>query len=177
VGNQAGTVDATGVDKNLTFRLADEVYGIGILKVQEIIGMMPVTRVPKMASYVRGVINLRGRIIPVIDLRQRFGLGVTEDTDVTCIIVVQVEGAERSVTVGVIVDEVQEVVDIPSDQIEPVPDLETAVDDSFVRGVGKLGQHVVLLLDIDQVLTASEFDAIERAAVPTTENAGGEGDA
>src|SRR6516165_5842666 len=97
-------------EKCLTFGLADEVYGIGILKVQEIIGMMNVTRVPKMPPYVRGVVNLRGRIIPVLDSRQRFGIEGVADTEVTCIIVVQVAATAGVLTVGLIVDEVREVV-------------------------------------------------------------------
>lgn len=162
-------------EKFLTFRLANEVYGIGILKVQEIMGMMPVTRVPKMPGYVRGVVNLRGRIIPVIDLSRRFGLTTAEDTEVTCIIVVQVAGT-RSVTVGLIVDEVREVVNIVDDQIEPVPDLGVAIDSSLIQGMGKLEQQVVILLDIDQVLTAGEFEALGRAAAPAPEGAEGVND-
>jgi purine-binding chemotaxis protein CheW len=154
VGRVAGTTTVEGTaDKCLTFRLAEEVYGIGILKVQEIIGMMNVTRVPKMPPYMRGVVNLRGRIIPVLDLRQRFGVDAAEDTEVTCIIVVQVEVATGALTVGLIVDEVSEVVDIPFDQIEAVPDFGVQVDGSFIRGMGKLEQDVVLLLDIDAVLS------------------------
>jgi purine-binding chemotaxis protein CheW len=151
-------------EKCLTFRLADEVYGIAILKVQEIIGMLNVTRVPNMPPHVRGVVNLRGRIIPVIDSRERFGVEVAPDTEVTCIIVVQVEGPAGTLTVGLIVDEVREVVDIPLDQIEPVPDFGAAVDGSFIRGMGKLGQLVVLLLDIDKMLSAGEFKTVERIA-------------
>lgn len=164
-------------EKFLTFRLADEIYGIGILKVQEIIGMMPVTRVPKMPAYMRGVVNLRGRIIPVLDLAQRFGLEATTDTEITCIVVVQVVVASGLVTIGLIVDEVREVVDIADEQIEPVPDLGVALDTSLIRGMGKIEQHVVMLLDIDQVLSAGEFEAIERAAAPTDEGAKGERDA
>lgn len=163
-------------EKFLTFRLALEVYGISILKVQEIVGMMPVTRVPKMPAYVRGVVNLRGRIIPVIDLSQRFGLAPAEDTEVTCVIVVQVIGASGSVTLGLIVDEVREVVDIVDEQIEPVPDLGVAVDLSLIQGIGKLERQVVMLLEIDQVLTVGEFEAIERAAGPAADGTEGETD-
>jgi purine-binding chemotaxis protein CheW len=151
-------------EKCLTFRLAEEVYGIGILKVQEIIGMMSVTRVPRMPAYVRGVVNLRGRIIPVIDLRRRFGLDAADDTDVTCIIVVQVEAAAGPLTLGVIVDEVREVVDIPEDQIEAAPDFGAQLDASFIRGMGKLGDDVVLLLDIDEVLSARSLGEIAALA-------------
>jgi len=161
-------------EKFLTFRLADEVYGIGIQEVQEIVGMLPVTRVPKMPAHVRGVVNLRGRIIPVIDLGWRFGLAPTPDTEVTCIIVVQVAGGSGPVTVGFIVDAVREVVEIVDDQIEPVPDLGVACDSALIRGMGKLEQLVVMLLDIDQVLTAGEFEAIERAGESASEGPEGE---
>jgi purine-binding chemotaxis protein CheW len=160
----------------LTFRLADEVYGIGVLKVQEIIGMMPVTRVPRMPCYLRGVVNLRGRIIPVIDLSQRFGLACAQDTEVACIIVVQVAGSSGTATVGLIVDEVREVVDIADDQIEPVPDLGVAIDSSLIHGIGKLEQLVVLLLDIDQVLTQTEFEAVGLADAPAADGVEGEKD-
>jgi purine-binding chemotaxis protein CheW len=122
------------------------------------------------------VVNLRGRIIPVIDLSQRFGLAPAQDSEVTCIIVVQVIGTVGSSTVGLIVDEVREVVDIADGQIEPMPDLGVAIDSSLIQGVGKLEQLVVLLLDIDQVLTAGEFEAIERAVAPAAEGAKGEKD-
>lgn len=166
----------TVAEKFLTFSLSNEVYGISILKVQEIVGMLPVTRVPKMPAYMRGVVNLRGRIIPVIDLSRRFGLSAAEDTDVTCIIVVQAAAAAGPVTVGLIVDEVREVVDIVGDQIEPVPDLGVAIDSSLIQGMGKLEQQVVMLLDIDRVLTADEFETIECAAAPAAEGAEGEKD-
>jgi purine-binding chemotaxis protein CheW len=159
-----GTVAEGTAEKCLTFRLADEVYGLGILKVQEIIGMLNVTRVPKMPAHMRGVVNLRGRIIPVIDLRQRFGVDAAPDTEVTCIIVVQVESSGGALTVGLIVDEVSEVVDIPFDQIEAVPDFGAEVDGSFIRGMGKLGQDVVLLLDIDAVLTPEAAQEIAAVA-------------
>jgi len=163
-------------EKFLTFRLANEVYGIGIQEVREIVGMMPVTRVPKMPVYVRGVVNLRGRIIPVIDLSRRFGLAQAQDTDVTCIIVVQVAGGSGPVTVGLIVDAVREVVDIADERIEPVPDFGLEIDSSLIRGMGKLEHLVVLLLDIDQVLTHTEFEAVERAAEPAADGAKGEKD-
>lgn len=152
------------VEKCLTFRLGDEVYGIGILKVQEIIGMLDVTSIPRSPDHLRGVINLRGRIIPVVDLRRRFGLEAAEDTDITCVIVVQVSAATGPVTIGVIVDEVREVVGISADQIEDVPDLGAGVDASFISGVGKLDQQVVLLLDIDNVLKSDAVNGSPESA-------------
>ena len=136
----------------LTFRLAEATYGIGILKVQEIIGLMPVTAVPRVPGYVRGVINLRGRVVPVIDLRARFRMTVSPDTERTCIVITQVEGAAGAVIMGIIVEDVAEVVDIPPELIEAVPDFGAGVHTEFLLGMGRLEGTVVLLLDIDAVL-------------------------
>ncbi len=146
--------------KYLTFKLGNETYGIQILKVQEIIGLMNITSVPRTPDFVRGVINLRGKVIPVIELRKKFGMESIQDTDHTCIIVVQVNGPSGLVTMGVLVDEVSEVVDITEDQLEPAPSFGTNIDTAFILAMGKLGDTVVILLDIDKVLTASELSSI-----------------
>ncbi|HOX06987.1 MAG TPA: chemotaxis protein CheW [Planctomycetota bacterium] len=151
--------------KYLTFQLSAETYGLEILKVQEIIGLMKVTHVPRTPSFVRGVINLRGKVIPVIDLRQKFGIPSREDTEKTCIIVVQVLRAERQLVImGIIVDEVSEVLDITCNQIEPAPEFGAAVHTAFIMGMGKVGQKVVIMLDIDKVLSGNEVAAVEHAA-------------
>lgn len=142
--------------KYLTFNLGREVYGIEILKVQEIIGMMSVTRVPKTPEFVRGVVNLRGKVIPVIGLRLKFGLAGKEDTDRTCIIVVQVALNGGSVIMGLIVDEVSEVLNVLAEQIEASPSFGAKVDTDFILGMGKVGQKVVMLLDVDKVLSTDE---------------------
>ena len=139
--------------KYLTFQLREEIFGLEILKVQEIIGMMPVTRVPKSPEYVRGVVNLRGKVIPVVDLRLKFGLASTEDTTRTCIIVVQLDVGGQALIMGIIVDEVSEVLDIAADQIAPPPSFGTEVHADFVLGMGKVGDKVVMLLDVDMALT------------------------
>jgi purine-binding chemotaxis protein CheW len=159
----ASASDAALVQKYLTFALGSEVYGLDILRVQEIIGIMPITRVPQTPSFVRGVINLRGRVIPVVDLRVKFDTGSAQDTDRTCIVVVQVSGKTSSV-MGVVVDEVSEVVDIASSQIEATPEFGAGIETDFVRGVGKIGDTVVMLLDIDKVLSASEIRVLKKAA-------------
>ncbi len=146
--------------KYLTFKLGNETYGIQILKVQEIIGLMNITTVPRTPDFVRGVINLRGKVIPVIELRKKFNMESTEDTDHTCIIVVQVTGQNGLITMGVLVDEVSEVVDITGDQLEPAPSFGTNIDTAFILAMGKLGDSVVILLDIDKVLTAGELSSI-----------------
>lgn len=152
--------------KHLTFKLADEEYGLEILKVQEIIGMMNVTRVPRTPAFIRGVINLRGKVIPVVDLRLKFGMDSQDDTDKTCIIVVQVMRGGAKVTIGIIVDEVSEVLDIELEQIEETPSFGTSVDADFVMGMGKIGDKVVMLLDVERVLTAGELDAVGGMAFP-----------
>ena len=150
--------------KYLTFKLGEEVYGIEILKVQEIIGLMRVTPVPRTPHFIRGVINLRGKIIPVVELRLNFGLESIADTEKTCIIVIQVETARAKVTMGILVDEVSEVLDVAGDAIEPAPSFGSAVDTRFIKGMGKIGQKVVVLLDIDRVLAADEIDAVSAVA-------------
>ena len=148
--------------KYLTFTLGDEVYGLEILKVQEIIGMMSVTRVPRTPDFIRGVINLRGKVIPVVDLRIKFGLDAKDDTEKTVIIVVQVIRDSQPVTMGTIVDEVSEVMDIEAGQIEPPPQLGADVDTDFILGMGKIADKVVMLLDADKVLTGTEIELIDK---------------
>ncbi len=143
--------------KYLTFKLAGEEYGLEILKVREIVKIMDITLVPQMPGYVKGVVNLRGKVISVIDLRLRFGLPETEYNDETCIIVVNLGGTE----IGVVVDTVQEVLDIADDQIEPPPSVGSQVDTQFILGMGKIGERVKILLDIDCILGAAEMQAIE----------------
>ena len=138
--------------KFLTFKLADEEYGVEILKVREIIGVMEITAVPQMPTYTKGVINLRGKVIPVIDLRLKFGFQEIEYTEQTCIIVVNV-GRE----IGIIVDTVSEVLDITEDNVEPPPEMTGSVDTAFILGMGKVGNAVKILLDINRVLSAGEM--------------------
>lgn len=155
-------VGARLAGKYLTFRLADEEYGLEILKVQEIIQMQTITRVPRTPPYVRGVINLRGKVIPVVDLRLKFGLDGVEDTDRTCIIVVQIRQGDSVVIMGIIIDEVREVLDIAGDNIEEAPDFGSQIDTEFILGMGKIGQSVKILLDIDKVLSAVELKSVAR---------------
>jgi purine-binding chemotaxis protein CheW len=144
--------------KYLTFLLDKEEYGVEILKVREIIGLMDITKVPQTPEFVEGVINLRGKVIPVIDLRTKFGLSRAEYNDQTCIIVVDV-----GTMMGIIVDTVNEVHDIPSAQIEPPPKFGAAVDTTFILGMGKVKDEVKILLDIDKVLTSTELVELQQA--------------
>lgn len=151
--------------KYLSFVLGREEYGVEILKVQEIIGIMDVTRVPRTPEFVRGVINLRGRVIPVVDLRGKFKMTSTQDTEKTCIIVVQVTSGDLTVTMGVIVDEVSEVLSFQQEQIEAAPSFGGGMDEAeYITGMGKLGKKVVILLDVDRVLKGEELEAVAKAA-------------
>ena len=150
--------------KYLTFKLANEEYGLEIMKVQEIIGVLPVTKVPRVPPYVRGVINLRGRIIPTIELRTKFGIERVEDTERTCIIVTEVATAKGKVGMGIIVDEVAEVLDIAGDQIDQTPDFGTALSTEFILGVGVVKGEVKILLDIERVLTSEEVKLVQNMA-------------
>ncbi len=150
--------------KYMTFKLADEVYGLEILKVREIIGVMEITRMPRTPEFVRGVINLRGKVIPVVDLRLKFGMPRTERTDQTVIIVVQWSLGTRNVTMGVLVDEVLEVLSIDAAQIEPPPSFGVdSVDTSFILGIGKAEQRVIFLLEIGRVLSEDEASQLADA--------------
>jgi purine-binding chemotaxis protein CheW len=159
------TTELATAGKYLTFSLADELYGLEILRVQEIVGMLPVTRVPRLPEFVAGVVNLRGRIIPVVDIRLAFGFTDVSITERTCIVVVRVEREGTGSTVmGVIVDEVSDVRDLAAESIEETPEFGVEVDSSFIKGVGRVEDCVVLLLDIDRVLSGQQFSMVEVAA-------------
>jgi len=159
-GRNASEVAAKLAGKYLTFKLGDEEYGLEILKVQEIIQMQTVTRVPRTPDYMRGVINLRGKVIPVVDLRRKFNMETCADTDRTCIIVVQIASGDSKVVMGTIIDEVKEVLDIKAENIEETPSFGASIDTQFILGMGKIGQSVKILLDIDKVMSVKELSAI-----------------
>ena len=153
----AESVKHSQVGKYLTFALATEEYGLPVLKVREIIKLMPITAVPQVPPHVRGVINLRGKVIPVIDLRLKFGLPSQEDTEQTCIIVVQVATANEKVMMGLLVDGVSEVLNISSQDIEDPPAFGERISTEYMRGVAKIKGTVKILLDIDRVLTGDSM--------------------
>lgn len=144
--------------KFLSFFLGKEEYAIEILKVQEIIGLMPITPVPKMPDYIRGVLNLRGKIVPVMNLRLRFGLPEVDDTDETCVIVVQ----DNNYLMGVLVDKVSEVADIKGEQIEEVPSFGIKTNSKYLAGLGKVKESVKMILDIHKVV----FEVAEEVEAP-----------
>jgi purine-binding chemotaxis protein CheW len=149
--------------KYLTFSLAGEEYGIGILKIKEIIGMMPVTNVPQTPDYVKGVINLRGKVIPVVDLRMRFGMDEIDYTERTCIIVVEISGPSTTVLMGIVVDSVSEVLNIKAEDIEETPNFGTKLDSAYILGMAKMEGGVKILLDIDCVLSEKEIAELQKA--------------
>ncbi len=146
--------------KYLTFALGSEEYGLEILKVREIIGYMDITAVPQTPEHVKGVINLRGQVIPVIDLRAKFGMETAEITEESCIIVVEISQGNRKFSTGIVVDHVQEVLDIDGQDIEEAPQFGSSVDTSFILGMGKIGDSVKILLDIDKVLAGDDFSGL-----------------
>lgn len=157
--NQSFDVDSRA-GKYLTFFLASEEYGVEILKVQEIIGRMPITPVPLTSRHIRGVINLRGNIHPIMDLNIKFGMDQTEITDETCIIVIKTS----KMMMGILVDKVSEVVNVASGDIEDTPSFGADVNPEYLLGVGKTGGRVRLLLDIEKVITASDIVNMKKAA-------------
>ena len=154
--------------KYLTFALANEEYGLEILKVREIIGYMEITAVPQTPVYVKGVINLRGQVIPVIDLRAKFGMETTDITEETCIIVVEINQGKHSFSTGIVVDHVEEVLDIDGKNIEDPPRFDASVNTDFILGMGKVGESVKILLGIDKVLAGYDLTGFGKGLVETS---------
>ena len=162
--DQAVKAMANREGKYLTFSLAGEEYGIGILKIKEIIGMMPITTVPRTPAFMKGVINLRGKVIPVVNLRLKFGLEEIPYTEKTCIIVVELVNQTAEVPMGIVVDSVSEVLNIKGPDIEETPAFGSQFDTEFIFGMAKINEGVKILLDIDKVLSADEIVILEKAA-------------
>lgn len=150
--------------KYLTFTLAGEEYGIGILKIKEIIGMMPITTVPRTPEFVKGVINLRGKVIPVIDLRMRFAMEEIAYNDRTCIIVVEIHQQADTVQIGIVVDAVSEVLNIKAADIEDTPTFGSKLDTDYILGMAKMEGGVKILLDIDTVLNQQDASLLQQVA-------------
>jgi purine-binding chemotaxis protein CheW len=162
--DQAMKVMTEKEGKYLTFTLADEDYGIGILKIKEIIGMMPITSVPQTPDFVKGVVNLRGKVIPVMDLRLRFGMSGIDYTERTCIIVVEIGGQIGTVLVGIVVDAVSEVLSIKAEDIEETPAFGIKLNTEFILGMAKIEGGVKILLDINKVINREELALMAEAA-------------
>lgn len=160
----ADTAAKATAGKYLTFSLAEEYYGMPVLKVREIIKLVNITPVPQMPVHVKGVVNLRGKIIPVVDLRVKFDMTAVAATERTCIIVVQLAGvAQGTNALGLVVDSVEEVLNINAGDIEKTPDFGTAVDTSYLTGMAKIKNKVVSLLDIDRVIGPESHAALQAA--------------
>ncbi len=155
----------TQKDKYLTFHLAGEDYGIEIRYVIEIIGIQKITEVPDMPAFIRGVINLRGKVIPVMDVRARFNIAARDYDDRTCIIVVNIDGTE----VGLVVDEVSEVADIPQKNVEPPPRTGKSAGSRCIQGMGKIGDEVKILLDVQELLFDEEMQRLMQAKIEDQE--------
>ena len=155
--DQAVKVMAKREGKYLTFTLAEEEYGIGILKIKEIIGMMPITSVPQTPEFLKGVFNLRGKVIPVVDLRLRFSMESIDYTERTCIIVVEIEAQSGTVMIGIVVDAVSEVLNIKAEDIVDTPTFGTGLNTDYILGMAKMEGGVKILLDINRILGSEEI--------------------
>lgn len=147
----------------VTFSLGDELFGVEVTRAREILSITPVTKVPQTPDYLLGVINLRGQVVPVVDMRLKLGLPVSEETEDTCVIVVEVQVDGESIIVGALADAVREVLEIRSDHIEPAPRLGTRLKTDFITGMGKVDEQFLILLNIDRVFSTEELAIVQDA--------------
>jgi purine-binding chemotaxis protein CheW len=154
----------------LTFRLDGEAFATGITRVREVLEYTHVTRVPRTPDYMLGVINLRGNVVPVVDLRKQFGMATSEATVDTCIIIIEVNVDGDATVLGALADSVQEVIELKAEQLEPAPSLGTRVDNRYIRAMGKLDDRFVIVLDMDRVFSAEQLEGLaeggDGAALP-----------
>ncbi len=153
--------ETTKVIQCLTFKLGDEVYAVNVSKVQSILDYTRITKVPKTPEYMRGVFNLRGSVVPVVDLKLKFGMGTTERTADTCIIVLEVSLSGETTVISALADSVQEVVDLEPGQIEAAPRMGTALNTEFIQGMGKKDEDFIIILDIDKVFSQKEIEIVK----------------
>jgi purine-binding chemotaxis protein CheW len=149
----------------LTFRLENELFALDIGKVREVLDFTSITKVPQTPDYMRGVINLRGSVVPVVDLRLKFGMKQAEQTVNTCVIIVEVEMDGETVVMGAMADAVQEVLDLEPDQIEPPPRIGAKLSTDFIRGMGKHADQFIMILDIDKVFTMDELGLLQDSSL------------
>jgi purine-binding chemotaxis protein CheW len=167
-------MSVTGITETtqyLTFKLDEEIFALDISKVKEVLDFTDITKIPKTPEFMKGVINLRGGVVPVVDMRLKFGMSATEKTVNTCIIIAEVSIEEEKTVLGALVDSVQEVMDLEPGQIEPAPRIGTRLRTEFIRGMGKRDNHFIMILDIDKVFSADELAMVESAGTfaPTGE--------
>lgn len=151
----------TETTQYLTFKLEDEVYATDISQVREVLEYSRVTKVPRTPDYMRGVINLRGRVVPVLDLKLRFGMSRTEQTVNTCVVIVEVNLEGDAMVIGALADSVQEVIELDPSVIEPPPKIGTRLDTDFIRGMGKKDEEFIIILDIDRVFSSDNLGAVK----------------
>jgi purine-binding chemotaxis protein CheW len=147
----------------LTFKLRDEVFALDIGKVREVLDFTTVTKVPQTPDFMRGVINLRGNVVPVVDMRLKFGLSQTEKTVNTCVIITEIEVDGETTVVGAMADSVQEVLDLEADEIEPPPKIGTKLNTDFIHGMGKRDNQFIMILNIDKVFSADELSEVNNS--------------
>jgi purine-binding chemotaxis protein CheW len=157
---------ATESSQYLTFKLDQELYAVDIAKVREVLEFTTVTKVPRTPDFMRGVINLRGSVVPVVDMRLKLGLTQTERTVNTCVIITEVDVDGEKTVLGALTDSVQEVIDLDADQIVPPPRMGTRIDTGVIRGMGKRDEHFLIILDIDRVFSAADVHAVTTEATP-----------
>lgn len=155
----------TATTQYLTFKLDDEVFSVDISKVREVLDFTTVTKVPRTPDFMRGVINLRGSVVPVVDMRLKFGMSITEKTVNTCIIIVEIDLDGDTTVLGALADSVQEVIDLEPEQIEPAPKIGTRLNTEFIRGMGKRDDHFIMILDIDKVFSADDLSLVRDAGI------------
>jgi purine-binding chemotaxis protein CheW len=158
-------MDATAMETRqyLTFRLADETFAVNVAKVREILDFISITKVPQTPDFMRGVINLRGSVVPVVDMKLKFGMEETQKTVDTCIIVMEVTIEGETTIVGALADSVEEVLELEPGQIEPPPRMGMKLNSDFISGMGKLGEEFVIILDTDRIFTFEEVEALAEA--------------
>jgi purine-binding chemotaxis protein CheW len=164
----AGITETT---QYLSFKLDEEIFALDISKVREVLDFTTVTKVPKTPEFMRGIINLRGSVVPVVDMRLKFGMSETEKTVNTCIIIVETVLEGEKIMIGALADSVQEVFDLEADQIEPPPKIGTRLNIDFIKGMGKRDEEFVIILNIDEVFSAEEIALVTRAGSESTEQA------
>lgn len=169
-GVSMSEVNIDKTDQYLTFNLGEEFYGIDVAKVKEVLELVPITRVPKTPEFMRGVINLRGSVVPVLDMRLKFEMEEAPITVDTCIIVLEVGKNGDQINLGVIADSVQEVIELKADQIEAAPRIGTRLDTDFIEGIGKYKESFLILLNVDRVFTTEELSLASLKQNPEAEN-------
>ena len=163
------TIDNVESRQYVSFRLADELFGVEVSRSREILNLVPVTRVPQTPDYLLGVINLRGQVVPVVDMRLKLGLAARPQTQDSCILVVEVQLDGELLVVGALADAVREVLELKDDQIEPAPRLGARLKTEFIKGMGKVDEEFLILLDIDRVFSSDELSLVQEVGAVAEE--------